>query len=269
MRVRRRLGTVLAAAGAAVLALATAVPADAMVGGTADTTHPEAGALYFSASTDGAKSLACSGVLIDRAAFLTAAHCFADVVRATGVLPLAWVTFDQHPTTASTYYPGSVTLDPAYDKTTTHDNLYADDVNDFAVVHLADDPNITPAQLPRAGYDDSLPRGQALTVVGYGTSVTQGGGAPTYPPTGQREAAALTLQTVTTAWTHESQNPVLGNGGACGGDSGGPNYLAGTHLVLSTTITGDMVCRATNVSIRLDTSAARAFLATQLTYPLP
>jgi hypothetical protein len=246
-----------------------AVPADAMVGGTPDTTHPDAGALYFSASTDGAKEFACSGVLIDRAAFLTAAHCFADVVRATGALPVTWVTFDQHPTAASTYYRGSVTLDPAYDKTATHDNLYADDVNDFAVVHLADDPGITPAQLPPPGYGASLPRGQALTVVGYGTSVTQGGGAPTYPPTGQREAAALTLQTVTTAWMHESQNPVLGNGGACGGDSGGPNYLAGTHLVLSTTITGDMVCRATNVAIRLDTSAARTFLATQVTYPLP
>lgn len=269
MWVRQRLGTVRAAVGAAVLALATAAPAYGMVGGTADTTHPEAGALYFSASTDAAKSLACSGVLIDRTAFLTAAHCFADVVRATGALPVTWVTFDQHPTAASTYYPGSVTLDPAYDKTTTHDNLYADDVNDFAVVHLADDPGITPAQLPRSGYGGSLTRGQPLTVVGYGTSVTQGAGAPTYPPTGQREAAPLTLQTVTTAWMHESQNPVLGNGGACSRDSGGPNYLAGTHLVLSTTITGDMVCRATNVSIRLDTSAARAFLATQVTYPLP
>ena len=266
---RRLLGTALAAAGAAVLAVTAAVSADAIVGGTADTSHPEAGALYFSASSDGAKSFACSGVLIDRAAFLTAAHCFADVVRMTGALPVTWVTFDQHPTATSTYYPGSVTLDPAYDKTTTHDNLYADDVNDFAVVHLAGDPHITPAQLPPPGYGDSLPRGRALTVVGYGTSVTQGGGAPTYPPTGQREAAALSLQTVTTAWMHESQNLALGNGGACGGDSGGPNYLAGTHLVLSTTITGDMVCRATNVSIRLDTAAARAFLATQVTYPLP
>jgi len=268
VRVRRR-AIALGAAAAVSMMVVAAAPAGAIVGGAADLSHPEAGALYFSASPDGPKAFACSGVLIDRTAFLTAAHCFADVVRATGALPVAWVTFDQHPTATSTYFPGTVTLDPAYDKTTTHDNLYADDVNDFAVVHLAQDPGITPAQLPSAGYDASLGRGQTLTAVGYGTSVTQGGGAPTYPPTGQRETADLTLQTVTTAWMHESQNPVLGNGGTCGGDSGGPNYVPGTHVVLATTITGDMVCRATNVAIRLDTRAARAFLATQVTYSLP
>ena len=113
------------------------------------------------------------------------------------------------------------------------------------------------------------PKGTPITTLGYGTSVTQGGGAPTYPATGQRESATLALQTATTNWLHESQNPTLGYGGACGGDSGGPNYLANTHVVLATTVTGDMVCRATNVSIRLDTSTARAFLGGQVSYPLP
>lgn len=249
--------------------LLSAAPAGAIVGGSADVAHPEAGALYFSATTDGPKEFACSGVLIDQQVFLTAAHCFADAVRATGVLPVSWVTFAQHPTATSDYISGTVVLDPAYDKTTTHDNLYANDVNDFAVVRLASDPGIAPAQLPSAGYDETLARGQKITAVGYGTSVTQGGGAPTYPATGQREAADVTLQKVTTAWMHDSQNWTLGNGGTCAGDSGGPNYLSGTHVVLATTITGDMVCRATNVAIRVDTPAARAFLATQVTYSLP
>lgn len=261
----RYLVPVLAVFGLAVLAL----PAEAIVNGTPDTTHPEAGALYFSATPTSARHFACSGALIDTQVFLTAAHCFAGYVRSHGQLPVAWVTFDQQPSASSTFYTGTVVLDPDYTNTTTTRNLYADDLYDFAVVHLTQDPGITPAQLPAAGQDSALPRGQAITVVGYGTSATQGGGAPTYPPTGQRESASLTLTASTTNWLHESQNPTLGNGGACGGDSGGPNYIASTHIIAATTITGDMICRSTNVSIRLDTPTARSFLATQVSYPLP
>lgn len=263
----RRAG-VLALAALALATFGAATPATAMVNGTADTAHPEAGAMYFSSGPAGDRTFACSGALIDDKTFLTAAHCFADYFRAAGTLPTAWVTFDQHPTASSQFFGGTIVLDPLFDKTTTRNNLYADDVHDFAVVQLDQDPGITPARLPALGVASSLPMDQPLTVVGYGTSVTQGGGAPTYPDTGQREAANLTLRTVTGSWLHENQNPTLGNGGACGGDSGGPNYLGDTHVVLATTVTGDMVCRATNVAIRLDTPAAQAFLGGQVSYAL-
>src|SRR5262249_41519493 len=60
-----------------------------------------------------------------------------------------------------------------------------------------------------------------------------------------------------------SQNPSTGNGGACFGDSGGPNFLMvdGRQVIVSITITGDAVCRATNVPSRLDTVSAQSFLA--------
>jgi Trypsin len=264
-RIIARLAAILSAVSLA----AAASPALAMVKGTPDNAHPEAGALYFSATPTSARHFACSGALIDTQVFLTAAHCFAGYVRVHGTLPVAWVTFAQTPTAASTFYTGAIVIDPNFNKTTTTNNLYADDIYDFAVIRLTRDPGINPAQLPAAGQDATLTAGQALTVVGYGTSATQGDGAPTYPPTGQREAAALAMQAVTTSWVHESQNPALGYGGACAGDSGGPNYITGTHIIIATTITGDTVCRATNVSIRLDTSPARAFLATQVSYPLP
>ncbi len=55
-----------------------------------------------------------------------------------------------------------------------------------------------------------------------------------------------------------------GNRGTCYGDSGGPDFLGAgtteTNIVAGTTITGDYVCRATNVDYRLDTPSARAFL---------
>ena len=53
-------------------------------------------------------------------------------------------------------------------------------------------------------------------------------------------------------------NPSKGDGGTCYGDSGGPNFLGATNIVAATTITGDSVCRSTNVDYRLDTPDARA-----------
>ncbi len=60
-----------------------------------------------------------------------------------------------------------------------------------------------------------------------------------------------------------SQNPATGSGGTCFGDSGGPNFLTvdGELILVAITITGDSVCRATNVGYRLDTESAQAFLA--------
>lgn len=258
---------------AAVLGAALAFTpsvATAMVNGASDFSHPEAGALYFSDTVDGPKQSACSGALIDHTAFLTAAHCFADYYRATGHLPYAWATFDQKPTAASTYYGGTIAIDPAFvPKLTSRQNVYANDTNDIAVLHLSADPGIDPATLPTANQLGAAPRDQSFDVLGYGSTVTFGGGAHTYPATGERQSALLGLGSVTPGWIHEDQNWTAGWGGACGGDSGGPNYLHGTHVIAATTITGDMVCRSTNVALRLDTASARRFLATQVSYPLP
>ena len=62
-------------------------------------------------------------------------------------------------------------------------------------------------------------------------------------------------------------NPATGDGGTCYGDSGGPNFLGDTNLLAATTITGDFMCRATNVTYRLDTASARSFLGQFVTLP--
>lgn len=66
-----------------------------------------------------------------------------------------------------------------------------------------------------------------------------------------------------------SQNPSTGNGGTCFGDSGGPQFLDvnGTRTIISITITGDAVCRSTNVTYRLDTPSARSFLSPYVLLP--
>ena len=79
------------------------------------------------------------------------------------------------------------------------------------------------------------------------------------------------LNAVTKAWLRISMNPARDDGGTCYGDSGGPNFLGAgsseTNIVAATTITGDSMCRATNVDYRLDTASARSFLGSYVTLP--
>ena len=73
-------------------------------------------------------------------------------------------------------------------------------------------------------------------------------------------AGVGSLNSVTTSWLHISGNAAKGDAGTCYGDSGGPNFVGSTDVIAATTITGDAICRSTNVTYRLDTAAARAFL---------
>jgi hypothetical protein len=72
-------------------------------------------------------------------------------------------------------------------------------------------------------------------------------------------------------WLRLSMNPALGDGGTCYGDSGGPNFLGAgdteTKMIVGITSTGDTVCRATNVTYRVDTPSARAFLGLYVALP--
>ena len=79
--------------------------------------------------------------------------------------------------------------------------------------------------------------------------------------------ATGTLNTVTQSWLKISMNPSHGDGGTCYGDSGGANFLGSTNIIAATTITGDAVCRSTNVDYRLDTASARNFLRKYVTLP--
>jgi hypothetical protein len=79
--------------------------------------------------------------------------------------------------------------------------------------------------------------------------------------------ATGTLNSTNAAWLRISMNPATGDGGTCYGDSGGPNFLGSTDIAAAITITGDAVCRATNVDYRLDTESARVFLADYVELP--
>jgi hypothetical protein len=77
-----------------------------------------------------------------------------------------------------------------------------------------------------------------------------------------RRYALQSFLSLQKSWLTLNMNPSTGSGGTCYGDSGGPHFLGGvtSNLLVSITVTGDAMCRATDKTYRLDTASARAFL---------
>jgi secreted trypsin-like serine protease len=246
----------LVTAGALLLSLLAAAPAAAITNGSPDgQAHPNVGGLVASTQYDDGTWVYCSGTLISPTIFLTAAHCAEDGERVQ-------VTFDTAYEAGDKVYAGTFEADPAY-------NQSQSDPHDIAVV-VFDKPvrGIEPATLPEAGSLASLPSTQQFTSVGYGAyAVPRGPGGHQYLYNDVRMVATGTLNSVNPSWLRISMNAATGNGGTCYGDSGGPNFLGTTDIVAAITITGDAICRATNVDYRLDTESARAFLAGYVTLP--
>lgn len=231
-------------------------PASAITNGSLDLNgHPAVGGLVSPTQYSDGTWIYCSGTLISPTVFLTAAHC---AENSESVL----VTFDADYEDGDKLYSGTFSSDPGYPGTSA-------DSHDIAVVEL-DRPvkGIPPALLPTAGSLSSLSSSQTFTSVGYGAyEVTNSPGGHQYLYDDRRMVAVGTLNAINKTWLRISMNASTGDGGTCYGDSGGPNFLGQSNVIAATTITGDAVCRATNVTYRLDTESARAFLSLHLALP--
>ncbi|MFD4412900.1 trypsin-like serine protease [Streptomyces sp. NPDC058476] len=280
-----RATAVTAAACAAVLA--TALPSSAInsYNATPAPERTEVGALVATWDNDNDPATpdrvdwVCSGTMIDADTFLTAAHCTTDWPDNVSF----YVSLDQDVQAgldaAAKKYPG----DPAAQANavgvqgTAHSHPDypgpASDPHDISVIELPAAKvksrwSFTPAALPTANQLGALDQ-QALNstdwlVAGYGTQeAVNGPGGQTHPGGGVRMKAPLTFNALNNAWVRLGMTEPQGNGGACYGDSGGPNFVVvgGKSILAATTITGDTPCYATNVSYRLDTAGARAFLS--------
>ena len=245
---------------ATVVLMATAAPATAITYGAPDgTAHPEVGALLAPQAYSDGTWETCSGTLISPTVILTAAHCDQGVARVA-------VTFDSNyvAQTGTTYW-GTWHADANF-------NQAQSDPQDVAVVVLDKAvKGITPARLPAASSLSSVSVGTRFTSVGYGAQSVTINKGPTFHYADTRFVATGGLEALNPAWLRISMNPARGDGGTCYGDSGGPNFLGAgsgeTNIVAGTTITGDFMCRATNVDYRMDTASARAFLGNYVTLP--
>jgi len=236
--------------------LSIAKPVYAITNGELDgTKHPNVGGLVSATQYSDGTWIYCTGTLISPTVFLTAAHCDEGTSRVT-------VTFDTDYVAGDKTYTGTWYADPLY-------NQSQDDTHDIAVI-IFDKPikSITPAKLPAAGSLSNLPKDQQFTSVGYGAyEVTNDPGGHQYLYNDVRMVATGTLNATNPTWLRISMNPSTGNGGTCYGDSGGPNFLGTTNILAATTITGDAICRSTNVTYRLDTESARTFMGQFVTLP--
>jgi secreted trypsin-like serine protease len=255
MRIMRLL------AAAVLGALAFAAPAQAIVFGQLDEgAHPNVGAMvaYF----DGDPYQLCTGTLIAPTVFLTASHCTA-YLESVGIDPHdVYVTFDEQ-VAGGSLIRGTYHTNPLYASGGQNDTY------DVAVIVLDEAPAIAPAQLPTAGELDELQlKDQRFVAVGYGDvrdDKTKGPASIYWD--GERRWADQGFRSLTKAWLNLSMNPSVGSGGTCYGDSGGPHFLGDTDVVVSITVTGDAYCRATDVTYRMDTAAARSFLGQFVALP--
>ena len=258
---RRPLPTL---AVALVLVLLATGPAGAITFGQPDgNRHPQTGAVLYDWNPDSpGPDVACTGILIAPRVFLSASHCFeADRQRVK-------VTFasdyDEGAARPAGVIPGIARTHPLFG------SGGASDTHDIAVVLLNWAPTgITPARLPARGLLDRLQAQHRLedrtfTAVGYGTVRDDKTGGPHgfEDPEGVRRFALQTAQSLQENWFVLSMNHSTGDGGTCYGDSGGPHFLGGpsNNQLVSITITGDAMCRATDKTYRLDSASARAFL---------
>ena len=259
---------------ALLLLLASAAPAAAITYGQEDDgAHPNVGLVVVGYWQDETyvQDYMGSGTLVAPGVFLTAGHV-ADAITSYG-MDFLGVSFEERlaDVNKSNLLTGTMILHPNY-RWGTYDKC------DLAVVRLNPDDTagITPAKLPKAGLLGTMAakkqlRRQTFTCVGYG--LTERTHEATGPPVFggyddvRRRYVTSGFHSLTPAWIHMSQNPALGDGGSSYGDSGGPNFLGSSNVVVAVTSWGDMPCRNLAVNYRLDTPSARGFLDDYM--PLP
>jgi secreted trypsin-like serine protease len=272
---KRLLCFFILTAGLVVGSLFISPRASAITYGFVDSnnTFRNTGAFIVKSPSTGEIFPICSGTMITANVFLTASHCTAFFTQE--LAPDGWVAY--------------VSLDPSIP----FGDLTSNKTELLAVAHVVTNPNynpsqsdsgdiavlilernvrgVTPATLPACGLLDQLVAQNGLksamfTNAGYGLqNRVTGGGVPFFQDLNPvpRMFSFSSFNSLNGGYLRLSQNPSTGNGGTCFGDSGGPNFMTlnGQQLIVAITITGDSVCRSTNVGYRLDTRSAQGFLA--------
>lgn len=268
--IRGGIGLTLASLMAVIVGLLTmslfSGPAAAVLNGSPDgSAHPYVGESYNGIWY-------CSGTLISSRVYVTAAHCFSDSISTYGTdpttgAPIVAVTFAPEGIDGGgTKYFGDYYFDPQFGTGKGLANFDQDDV--AVVIFNRDVPVGTYGALPPIGYDASLAPKTPLTLVGYGIQdFTRGGGQPQPVITDVRTTAASSLvasnNVISDSFIKMAPQKAHGDGAVCNGDSGGPDLLAGTNVMLAeNSFVNGSECSSVSYAYRLDTTQAQNFIYT-------
>jgi len=265
-----RLRFVLPIAASLAVLLAFTGSAGAILGGTPDSTHT-----YVGMADNGV--FVCTATLISPRIMVTAAHCFSDSTSQFGTdaagHPRVEVTFDQQgffTQPAPTFWMGTYYSNPAW-CVGCNNGLPGFDTNDEAIIVLDTAQSRGLGVLPPLGFDETLSTGTALDISGYG--VQHFGKPDPCDPNCKKQPDAFFTRMKATAnllnvgkgkqgeFIKISGNTAQGKGGQCFGDSGGPQFLAGTNrLIAETTFGTNGQCAGVGYDTRLDTASAQNFI---------